>query len=99
VTDPSRRLLAIHLVSRRASVNEEAVALHKFAEGVTDWVSSSTDPDGLHHSGIAELSATQFPIEYFGFLQLIGFDAADEKGLAGAQSAHQGVEGLFELCR
>ena len=47
----------------RATVDEEPVALHELPEGVPDRVSGPPDPDGLHHAGVAQLTAAQLSVE------------------------------------
>ena len=41
-----------------------SVSLDKLLEGVSDWISGSPDPDGFHHTGIPQLTATQLPVKH-----------------------------------
>lgn len=68
-------------------------------EAVPDGVSSSPNPDGFHHSRVPELSAAQSPVEEHGLLELVGFDAPNEEGLAVRKGLHQQVQTLLELRR
>ena len=64
LADLGRGLPAVHLVGGRAAVDEVAISLHELLEGVSDGVASTADPDRLHHPGVSQLAAAQFPVEH-----------------------------------
>lgn len=44
-------------------MDEEPVAFDELPEGVSDGVTRSTDPYGLHHSRVPQLAAAQLAVE------------------------------------
>lgn len=43
--------------------HEHPVAVDKLNKGVADWVTSTADPNGLHHARVSELTHTQLPVK------------------------------------
>lgn len=50
-------------MSRFDAGHEDPVTVHKLHEGVSDGVTGPSDPDGLHHAGVSQLTDTQLPVE------------------------------------
>lgn len=50
-------------VSRFDARHQDSVTIHKFGEGVSDWITRPPNPDGLHHARVAQLTNTQLSIK------------------------------------
>ena len=49
-------------------------------------------PDGFHHSRVAELSGAKLTVKGESFLELVGLDAPHKEGLALAEGVHQSIQ-------
>lgn len=97
VTDFGCNRMAVDLMRRRYTRNEKPISLHEFREGMSDRITSSTNSNRFHHTGVSQLSTTKSSVEHHRFLVLVWFDTSDEERLATAQCFHQGVQGFLEL--
>lgn len=50
-------------VSRFDARHQDPVALHKLHKGVSDGITSPSDPDGLHHARVSQLTDAQLSVE------------------------------------
>lgn len=50
-------------VSRFDTRHQDSVTIHKFGEGVSDWITRPPNPDGLHHARVAQLTNAQLSIK------------------------------------
>ena len=67
LADLGSGLPAVHLVGGRAAVDEVPVPLHELLEGVPDRIAGPPDPDGLHHTGVPQLSAAELSVKHLEF--------------------------------
>lgn len=50
-------------VGRFDARHQDSVTLHKLHKCVSDGVTGTSDPDGLHHAGVSQLTDTQLPVK------------------------------------
>jgi hypothetical protein len=63
-TNLIRRRSAVFSMRWFNTTGKNTVSVDKLGECVPDWITSTTDTDRFHHSGIAQLSHAQRTIEY-----------------------------------
>ena len=83
--------------SHSASKHHLPVSVDEFSEGMANGISGSSNPDGLHHAGVPQLSTAKRSIEHEGPFQFVGFNASHEIRLASSQRLHERIERFLEL--